>query len=158
METFELTSSAFAHGETIPVTYTCSDADMSPPLSWSDAPEGTRTFALICEDPDASKGMWSHWVLYNIPANRNSLPANVVPGKKLHWGGDQGENDSGNARYNGPCPPPGKPHRYFFRMYALDAELGLEPGATREALLEAMKGHMLGQAELMGRYGREHRA
>ncbi len=156
MKTFELTSTAFEHGATIPVTYTCSDADMSPSLSWSDVPEGTRSFALICEDPDAPIGIWTHWVLYNIPEDRRSLPENVMPGAALQWGAEQGENDFGDAQYGGPCPPPGKPHRYFFRMYALDQELDLEPGASRKDLLNAMKGHMLGQAELMGRYERKN--
>lgn len=155
METFELTSEAFEHEGKIPVTYTCDDEDFSPPLTWSDVPEGTESFALICEDPDAPNGTWSHWVLYNIPADRDTLPSNLMPGPKLPWGGKHGVNDFGNMEYGGPCPPPGKPHRYYFRMYALDEPLDLEPGATRQEVLDAMTGHMLGQAELMGRYQRQ---
>jgi hypothetical protein len=155
METFELTSEAFEHEGPIPVTYTCDDEDFSPPLTWSEVPEGTESFALIYEDPDAPSGTFTHWVLYNIPADRNSLPSNLMPGPKLRWGGKHGVNDFGNMEYGGPCPPPGKPHRYFFHMYALDEPLDLEPGATRQEVLDAMTGHMLGQAELMGRYQRE---
>ena len=154
MEDFELTSEAFEHGSTIPVTYTCDDENFSPPLSWSDVPEGTESFALICEDPDAPSGTWSHWVLYNIPGDRKNLPANLMPGPELHWGAKHGVNDFDKMEYGGPCPPPGKPHRYFFYLYALDAPLDLEPGATREEVRDAMTGHMLGQAELMGRYSR----
>lgn len=155
MKTFVLTSQAFEHEDTIPVTYTCDDEDFSPPLTWSEVPEGTESFALICEDPDAPHGTWSHWVLYNIPGDRDSLPSNLMAGPKLPWGGKHGVNDFGNMEYGGPCPPPGKPHRYFFRLYALDQPLDLEPGASRQEVLDAMAGHMLGQAELMGRYKRE---
>ena len=155
MKTFELSSDAFEHEGKIPVTYTCDDEDFSPPLSWDEVPEGTESFALICEDPDAPSGTWSHWVLYNIPSDRTSLPSNLMPGPELAWGAKHGINDFGNMEYGGPCPPPGKPHRYFFRMYALDEPLDLEPGATRQEVLDAMTGHMLGQAELMGHYKRQ---
>jgi hypothetical protein len=155
MKTFELSSDAFEHEGKIPVTYTCDDEDFSPPLSWDEVPEGTESFALICEDPDAPSGTWSHWVLYNIPSDRTSLPSNLMPGPELAWGAKHGINDFGTMEYGGPCPPPGKPHRYFFRMYALDEPLDLEPGATRQEVLDAMTGHMLGQAELMGHYKRQ---
>jgi hypothetical protein len=152
---FELTSTAFEQGEMIPRTYTCDAEDISPPLAWSDPPERTQSFALICEDPDAPKGTWSHWVLYNIPGDRRSLPEDVMRGAELFLGALQGENDFGDIEYGGPCPPPGKPHRYYFYLYALDDALDLEHGATREELLEAMRGYLLERAELMGRYERQ---
>ncbi len=152
---FELTSTAFVQGETIPRTYTCDAEDISPPLAWSDPPERTKSFALICEDPDAPKGTWSHWVLYNIPGDRRALPEDVKRGGELFWGALQGKNDFGDVEYGGPCPPPGKPHRYYFYLYALDDELDLDYGATREELLEAMRGYLLERVELMGRYERQ---
>lgn len=152
---FELTSTAFEQGETIPRTYTCDAEDISPPLAWSDPPEQTGSFALICEDPDAPKGTWSHWVLYNIPSDRRSLPEDVMRGAELYWGARQGKNDLGEMEYGGPCPPPGKPHRYYFYLYALDDTLDLEHGATRETLQTAIRGHLLEQTALMGRYERQ---
>ncbi|MCS7166104.1 MAG: YbhB/YbcL family Raf kinase inhibitor-like protein [Gemmatales bacterium] len=149
-----LTSTAFTQGATIPKEYTADGRDISPPLSWTDPPAGTKSFALLCEDPDAPRGLWVHWVIFNIPAYVRSLPAGVPAHDHLSDGSRQGRNDFGRIGYGGPSPPRGKPHRYFFRLYALDTTLGLPPGASRDMLLKAMQGHILEQAELMGTYGR----
>lgn len=149
-----LSSSAFAQGATIPKEHTADGPDTSPPLSWTEPPAGTKSFALLCEDPDAPRGLWVHWVIFNIPANARSLPAGVPKHDSLPDGSRQGRNDFGRVGYGGPSPPRGKPHRYFFRLYALDCTLGLPSGATRDMLLKAMQGHILEQAELMGMYSR----
>ncbi|MCD6340057.1 MAG: YbhB/YbcL family Raf kinase inhibitor-like protein, partial [Verrucomicrobia bacterium] len=128
--------------------------DVSPPLAWSGAPEGAQAFALICDDPDAPMGTWVHWVIYDIPAEAAGLEENVPPEESLPNGARQGRNDFRRIGYGGPCPPPGKPHRYFFRLYALSAKTGLPPGATKARLLQAMEGKILAQAELMGTYQR----
>jgi Raf kinase inhibitor-like YbhB/YbcL family protein len=150
---FEIMSPAFAKGEAIPRKYTCDGGEMSPPLSWRNAPPETRSFALIADGPDAPMGTWIHWVLYNMPAQVNSLPEGVLIGPSLPDGGQQGKNGSGQLGYQGPCPPSGT-HRYFFRLYALDKLLKMSPGASREQLLKAMTGHILAQAELVGSYTR----
>jgi len=151
---FILTSSAFEPGGTIPKLYTCDGPDVSPPLRWTDPPPGTRSLALICDDPDAPVGTWVHWVLYSLPPEIRELPEGVPPQPTLPGGGKQGRNDFRKIGYGGPCPPRGPAHRYFFRLYALDADPGLEPGATKQELLKAMTNHILAQAELMGRYRR----
>lgn len=151
---FSLTSTAFNQGETIPITYTGDGQDVSPPLQWANPPEGVQSFALICDDPDAPVGVWVHWVIYNIPAEKRVLPQGMPQTKQLDDGTRQGINDSRKIGYNGPAPPPGKVHRYFFKLYALDAPVSLAPGATKQQLLDATKGHVLGEAELMGKYKR----
>jgi len=151
---FTLTTSAFANGSTIPKQFTCSGADVSPALTWSGAPDGTQSFALIVDDPDAPVGTWTHWVAWNLPASEHSLPENVAKAEQLHDGTLQGRNDFRKIGYGGPCPPPGKAHRYFFKLYALDAKLALKAGATKVALEQAMNGHILAQAELMGKFAR----
>jgi len=151
---FILTSSAFEPGGTIPKLYTCDGPDVSPPLRWTDPPPWTRSLALICDDPDAPVGTWVHWVLYSLPHEIRELPEGVPPQPTLPGGGKQGRNDFRKIGYGGPCPPRGPAHRYFFRLYALDADPGLEPGATKQELLKAMTNHILAQAELMGRYRR----
>ena len=123
-------------------------------LTWVDHPPQTRSFALIVDDPDAPVGTWVHWVIWNIPATTHLLPENVPRSARLQSGALQGRNDFGKTGYNGPCPPPGKTHRYFFRLYALDANLTLQPGATRQELDAAMKGHIIAKAEHMGTYRR----
>lgn len=150
---FTLTSSAFKEGEMIPMKYTCDGADVSPPLAWSDPPEGTGSFALISDDPDAPVGTWVHWVMYNIPADVSELPEGVPADKELKSGAVQGVNDFRKFGYGGPCPPGGT-HRYFFKLYALGTELNLNPGATKADVEEAVRGHILGEARLMGRYSR----
>jgi len=152
--TFTVKSSAFAAGAEIPKQFTCTGTDVSPALEWSNPPAKTANFALIMDDPDAPAGTWVHWVLWDLPADAHSLPEGVAKRESLPDGSRQGRNDFRKAGYNGPCPPPGMPHRYFFRLYALDAKLDLAPGATRQQLDAAMKGHILGQSEYMGTFRR----
>lgn len=151
---FELTSSAFGSKESIPDRYTCEGPDVSPPLAWSGVPEGAKGFALVFEDPDAPGGTFTHWLLYNIPADRHELPEGVENDPSLPWGAAQGRNDFGNVGYGGPCPPMGSTHRFFFRLYALDEALNLPPGASRHQLLSEVEDHALARAGLMGEYGR----
>ena len=150
----QLTSPAFANGEKIPVRFTCEGDDISPPLQWSGAPE-TRSYALIMDDPDAPRGTWVHWVLFNLPGETVELRPAVPTLAELPSGARHGRNTAGDMTYAGPCPPRGKPHRYFFRLYALDIMLNLRPGVTRAELEQAMDQHILGQGELMGTY--QHR-
>ena len=149
----KISSSAFEEGSLIPKKHTCDDADISPPLEWSGIPEGTKEIALICDDPDAPMGTWVHWVVYNLPANTIKLPESIPAIKVLENGTTQGSNDFHKIGYGGPCPPGGT-HRYFFKIYALDVTLNLAPGKTKAELLEAMKGHILGEGQLMGKYKR----
>ena len=154
----QLVSSAFAHGASIPSTFTCEGLDHSPPLSWSGVPQGARSIALIVEDPDAPdpaapKMTWVHWVLYNLPASSAGLTEGIAPGK-LPPGTLQGKNDWKREGYRGPCPPIGR-HRYFHRLYALDTVLPDLGQPTKERLLKSMKGHVLAQAELVGTYERQ---
>ena len=150
---FTLQSSAFQNGGSIPKKFTCEAADVSPELTWSGVPEKTQSFALIADDPDAPMGTWVHWVIYDLPPNAAKL-AEGVPKQEQAASGAQVKNSSGKIGYGGPCPPPGKPHRYFFKLYALDSKLNLKPGARKPEVEAAMKGHVLAQAELMGKYGR----
>jgi Raf kinase inhibitor-like YbhB/YbcL family protein len=150
----ELTSPAFDEGSPIPVRHTCQGEDLSPALRWTGIPEGTKSLALICDDPDAPRGTWVHWVLYGIPAGTTELPEGVPASETLASGARQGVTDFGRVGYGGPCPPPGPAHRYFFRLYALDAETRLPPGATKAQLLREMEGHVLADGQLMGRYQR----
>lgn len=150
----ELTSTAFQAGATIPKTYTADGADRSPPLRWSEPPSGTKSLALICDDPDAPRGTWVHWVLFNLPGQTRELDEGVPTTETLKSGAKQGKNDFGNIGYGGPSPPKGKPHRYFFKLYALDVTVDLSPGATKAQLGDAMKGHILGEGQLIGTYGR----
>lgn len=150
---FKLTSTAFQEGQSVPRQYTCDGVNVSPPLEWSGAPSSAKTFAIICDDPDAPGGTWVHWVLYNLPADRIGLVESVPATEKVPGDGLQGTNDFQKIGYGGPCPPSGT-HRYFFKLYALDAELALKSGATKAELLKAMEGHVLGQTQLMGTYRR----
>ena len=157
-----LTSPAFQPGGAMPARFTCDGPDVSPPLAWRDAPAGTRSFAVIVDDPDAPdpaapKRVWVHWVLYNLPADTHAL-AEGASGTSLPDGAREGEHDGGGHGWSGPCPPIGT-HRYFHKLYALDAMLpDLGPRATKAALLEAMKGHVLASAELVGTYAAGKRA
>ena len=151
---FTLASSAFAAGETIPKANTCDGEDVSPPLAWSGAPAGVQSFALLCDDPDAPRGTWVHWVLYDLDPGRSELPAALPRAATVAGGAVQGKNDFGKLGYGGPCPPRGPAHRYFFRLLALDRKLGLPAGATMREVLAAAEGHILARTELMGRYGR----
>jgi Raf kinase inhibitor-like YbhB/YbcL family protein len=152
--TIELTSPAFREGETIPKTYTADGEDVSPPLRWGDPPAGTQSFALIADDPDAPRGTWVHWVLFDLPAGERDLAQGVPKDEALPNGAKQGTNDFHKLGYGGPSPPPGKPHRYFFKLYALDTQLALHSGVTKAQVEAAMKGHVLAEGRLMGKYGR----
>jgi len=148
-----ITSSAFSEGDMIPRQYTCDGEDISPPLAWTGIPEGTKSLALICDDPDAPVGTWVHWVLFSIPSSTGDLPARVPPKEILENGAKHGTNDFRKLGYGGPCPPGGT-HRYYFKLYALDAEIPAEVGITKAQLLKQMKGHILAEGQLMGRYKR----
>ena len=149
-----LTSTAFTDGSTIPKQYTGDGADTSPPLHWSEPPKTTQSLALICDDPDAPRGTWVHWVLFNLPGDLRELKEAMPTDNVLANGAKQGKNDFGNVGYGGPAPPPGKPHRYFFKLYALDAVLDLPAGVSKDQVLAAMKGHVGGDGQLVGKYGR----
>jgi Raf kinase inhibitor-like YbhB/YbcL family protein len=150
----QLTSSAFQEGAAIPKKHTADGADVSPLLKWQGAPQGTKSFALICDDPDAPRGNWVHWVIFNIPADKTELPEGVETAAMLADGSRQGKNDFRKLGYGGPSPPPGKPHRYFFKLYALDCALDLKEGAGKQEVEKAMANHILAQGQLMGKYGR----
>lgn len=150
----ELNSPAFKTKTTIPAKYTCEGPDVSPALKWATPPAGTKGLALICDDPDAPGGTWVHWVIYNIPPDAEGLSENIPRDKKLDSGALQGTNSWGKIGYGGPCPPPGPAHRYFFKLYALDAALDLKPGATKQQVEGAMEGHVLDRAELVGLFSR----
>jgi len=161
---FKIETAAFKPGGDIPAKYTCSGEDVSPALTWTNPPAGAKGFALIVEDPDAPGGTFTHWMVINMKADTRELPeginktGNILQGSPRKGGGGmQNTNDFGRIGYNGPCPPPGKPHRYFFRLYALDAPLGFRAGRTdtRRAIEQAIKGHILAEAEVMGKYQRQ---
>ena len=151
---FEIKSSAFAQGQAIPKKYTCDGPDVSPHLAWTDPPTGTKTFALIADDPDAPMGTFVHWVLYDLPVGARQLPEGVPKQETLPDGTKQGMTDFRRIGYGGPCPPPGKPHRYFFKLYAVDKKIGLPPRVTKQQVLDAIQGHTLGEMQLMGTYKR----
>jgi Raf kinase inhibitor-like YbhB/YbcL family protein len=144
----QLTSDAFANGQSIPAKYTCKGKNISPALVWTEPPAGTESLALIMDDPDAPGGTWVHWVLFNIPASARNLQEDLPAS-----GMSVGKNSWGDMRYGGPCPP-SDTHRYFFKLYALDTSLSLSPGVTKEQLLKAMQGHILAQGELMGTFSK----
>ncbi len=151
----EVTSDAFTNGQSIPAKYSCVGKNISPALAWNEPPAGTQSFALIVDDPDAPMGTWVHWVLFNIPISERNLKEDLpITGKNTDPNAIYvGKNSSGNMRYDGPCPPSGT-HRYYFKLYALDTTINLLPGATKEQVLNAMKGHVLGQGELMGTFSK----
>ena len=155
MTQFFLSSASFRNGQPMPAKHTCEGIDASPALKWEGAPTGTKSFALICDDPDAPGGSWVHWVIYEIPANTKELPEGVAKSDAAA-GARQGMNDFGKVGYGGPCPPRGHGlHHYHFRLYALDTDLNLAARVTRRQLEAAMKGHILGQTELVGTYQRD---
>lgn len=151
---FQVRAAAFDPGADIPSEFTCDGAGISPALEWTDPPAGTESFALIADDPDAPRGTWVHWVVYDLPASERSLPQGVQPRATLPSGARQGLNDFGRIGYGGPCPPPGAPHRYYFRLFALGTRVTLRPRASRAALELAMRGHVLAAADVFGRYQR----
>ena len=148
-----ISSPAFSNGGEIPAKYGCRGLDVSIPLAFRNIPNGARSLALIMEDPDAPGGLFVHWVVYDIPVDLGGFPEGIPPSPTLDLGIRQGINDFGKIGYGGPCPPD-RPHRYYLRLYALDTSLSLEPGLSRTQVLEAMKGHILAEAELMGIYER----
>jgi Raf kinase inhibitor-like YbhB/YbcL family protein len=150
----KLTSTAVKEGEAIPRGYTCDGANVSPPLEWTGVPKSAKTIAIIADDPDAPSGTFVHWVLFNLPAAGLGLIENTPQTETLNGGGVQGKNDFGKTGYGGPCPPSGT-HRYFFKFYALDIELPLQAGATKDEVEKAMEGHVVAQAQLMGTYSRK---
>jgi Raf kinase inhibitor-like YbhB/YbcL family protein len=148
-------SNAFKEGEPIPAKYTCQGANVSPELHWSNVPKDVKSFALIVDDPDAPGGDFVHWVIYNIPGSTNELHEDITPSRNIPDEVMLGTNSFGKIGYGGPCPPPGKPHRYYFRIYALDTILHqMESGATKQQLLKAMEKHIIGEGFLMGKYQR----
>lgn len=150
----EIKSPAFENNSIIPSKYTCDGEDISPPLSWSDIPEGTKSLALISDDPDAPAGTWVHWVIYNIPPSVTSLPEGVPTDKKLSNGTLQGITDFKRIGYGGPCPPSGT-HRYFFKLYALNKKVPLDAGATKKQVLDAIKDSVIAECQVVGKYQRK---
>jgi Raf kinase inhibitor-like YbhB/YbcL family protein len=153
VQLIDVTSPAFRNGDRIPVKYTADGDDMSPPLNWPQV-SGVSEWALICEDPDAPSGTFVHWVMYNIPSGYTGLPDGITQDSELDDGSMQGKNSLGKIGYTGPSPPPGKPHHYNFKVYALDVKMDLPPGITSRELLEAMEGHVIAEGVLTGMYGR----
>lgn len=151
---FSLSSPAFDPGGSIPKKFTCDGEDVSPPLSWDAPPAGTQSLALIADDPDAPAGTWVHWVLFDLPGETRELAEDMPKQQELPGGARQGRNDFRRIGYGGPCPPPGPAHRYFFKLYALNTKLGLTASATKSHVEKAMRGKILGQAELIGLYQR----
>ncbi len=152
--TVTLKCPAFSEGGEIPRKHTCDGADLSPELNWGGVTPAAHSLAIIVDDPDAPRGTWTHWLVWNIPPHHTSLPEGVPTSEVLEGGAVQGTNDFNRLGYGGPCPPPGKPHRYFFRLFALNTRLTLPAGATRKEVDRAMKGHILSEAEWMGTYKR----
>ncbi len=151
---FELSSPSFKGGQSIPRRYTCEGEDLSPPLHWTVPPATTKSYVIIADDPDAPTGTWVHWVIYNLPLDLRGLTEGIPAEDHLPNGAMQGLNDFNRIGYGGPCPPPGKPHRYYFTLYVLDVVLNLKPGATKRQVLEACQGHVLAEAQLMGTFSR----
>jgi hypothetical protein len=150
-----LTTTAFAEGQPIPRRHAFEDQDLSPALQWSGVPADAKSLALICDDPDAPMGTWVHWVIYDLPPDITGLAEGLSKAPELANGAKQGVNDYKRIGYGGPCPPPGKPHRYFFKLYALDAKLELQSGLTKKDLLKAMENHVLAEGQLMGTFQRK---
>lgn len=154
---FKLTSASVVAGDSIPAQFTCDDADQSPPLSWTGAPEGTRSFTLIVDDPDAPGGTFVHWVIYNIPATADSLPAGIATGARVPELGEARQAENGFNKtlgYGGPCPPKGPAHNYHFRLFALDRTLDISTPASRDDVVKAMEDHTLGHTQLVAPYSR----
>jgi hypothetical protein len=145
--TFDVKSPAFKNGELLPKQFTADGANVSPPLTWGPLPAGTQSVAVLCEDPDAPDGVFTHWIVFNLPPATTSLAENAA-------GLTQGLNDFNKPAYRGPDPPAGKPHRHIFKVFAIDRLVDLKPGAARDAFLKSIEGHVLGEGSITGRYGR----
>ena len=155
LKDLSVTSSAFKHNEMIPAKYTCDGENISPEISWEGAPEGTESFVLISDDPDAPIGIWVHWIVFNIPEDVTTMPEGVPKKDTLEDHTNQGMSSFKEIGYGGPCPPSGT-HRYFFKVYAVDTEIDLDPRyATKEKVLDAINGHVLAYGEIMGTYQRQ---
>ncbi|MCM8761193.1 MAG: YbhB/YbcL family Raf kinase inhibitor-like protein [Candidatus Omnitrophica bacterium] len=154
VERIKVTSASFKDGQMMPERYAYDKENLSPPIEWSDLPSGTKSVALICDDPDAPSGTWVHWVIFNIPPADGGLPEGVPQTEILDNGAIQGINDFKKIGYDGPYPPYGV-HRYVFAVYAIDTTLDLEAGSTKQDLLSAINGHILGSGKLTGRYKRK---
>jgi Raf kinase inhibitor-like YbhB/YbcL family protein len=152
--TFSLSSQVLNNNQPIPIKFTGFDKDISPPLQWTNAPAGTKTFVVICDDPDAPAGTWVHWVLYDVPANVSSISEGLPKTKTVLTTAKQGINDFGKIGYNGPMPPPGTTHRYFFKIYAIGKEIGLSPESSKSRVMKTIEGHILAQAEFIATYRR----
>jgi len=148
-----ISSTAFSNGGMIPSRYTCDGANISPPLQWSGLPAGTKTVALIVDDPDAPAKTWVHWVVYDLPANTTQLPENIKPQENIGGGGKNDTNDFKKIGYGGQCQQSGT-HVYLFKLYAVDIQTSLGPGATKDELLKTMESHVMAQGELVGKYKR----
>jgi Raf kinase inhibitor-like YbhB/YbcL family protein len=155
IQTIEITSPAFGEGQPIPAKYTCDGHNVSPPVQWTGVPPEAKSLVFIGDDPDAPGGTWVHWVLYGLAATVSTLPEDLPKSQYVLQGARQGLNDFGHLGYGGPCPPRGKPHRYFFKLYALDADLEFLPGATKEKVVRALPPHLLAEGSLMGTYQRQ---
>ncbi|MCD1295930.1 YbhB/YbcL family Raf kinase inhibitor-like protein [Methanocella sp. CWC-04] len=153
-KSLNFTSPAFQNGEMIPPQYTCQGSDISPPLKWKGVPEETESLVMIMDDADAPNGTITHWVLFNLPPDTRGIPESFTAQDKLDNGAIQGKNDFGDIGYTGPRPPPGKQHEYYFRLYAIDTKLDLSPGATKDDVMHALKGHVIDDVELTGTYSR----
>ena len=151
----KLTCPAFSNGAAIPIVHTCDGDDFSPPLAWEGIPDSAKSICLVCDDPDAPGGTWVHWILFNLPDSVKQFPEALPKTEVTFYGARQGLNDFGRMGYWGPCPPPGKAHRYFFRIYALDIMLPLAAGIHRSTLDSAMTTHVLGSGEMFGSYKRK---
>ena len=149
-----VSSPAFQEGDKIPSKYTCEGQDVSPALTWGEPPVGTQSFALVMDDPDALGGVFTHWVIFNIPSDSRQLAEAIPTQAQLTTGALQGKNDFGRIGYGGPCPPPGRSHRYQFTLCALDQPLDLKAGASKKQVIDAMQGHILAQGQLTGTYQR----
>ncbi|MCX5657987.1 MAG: YbhB/YbcL family Raf kinase inhibitor-like protein [Candidatus Omnitrophica bacterium] len=147
-------SPTFENNIRLPEKYTCQGINVSPPLVWANVPDKTRSIAVICEDPDALRGVWIHWLVYDIPPESRKLEEAIPLNGILGNGAKQGLNDFGNIGYQGPCPPSGKEHRYFFKLYCLDKRLNLAPGITKSILLKEMEGHIISESKLINTWGR----
>ena len=152
--TLTILSQAFKGEERIPTQYTCQGRDISPPISWQGIPPETEALVLIMDDPDAPRGVFTHWVIFNLPPEGQGLAEAIPTEKQLPNGALQGSNDFGKIGYGGPCPPPGSPHHYQFNLYALDKRLDLVAGVSKKQTLEAMEGHVIVQGQLVGIYQR----
>jgi Raf kinase inhibitor-like YbhB/YbcL family protein len=152
--TMRIVSAAFEDQEFIPARHTCDGEDLSPSLSWEGVPEGTGSLALVVDDPDCPTGTWVHWMMYDIPPSMNGLGEGISTGPELGFGAKHGKNSWKRFGYGGPCPPAGKPHRYVFKLFALDTPLNIDPGAGAKLLMKVIEGHVIERAEIVGLYAR----